>query len=46
MSYRRTLTITVPAEIVSQFDEIVPQGESRSSLITQLMLAEIQKNER
>lgn len=46
MTYRRTLTITVPAEVVTHFDELVPPGESRSSLITQLMLAEIQKNER
>lgn len=44
-SFKRPITVTVPAEIVERFDSALSRGESRSGVITQLMQKEIKRRE-
>jgi metal-responsive CopG/Arc/MetJ family transcriptional regulator len=42
-TFKRPITVTVPAETVQQFDAILRPDESRSGVITALMMKEIKR---
>lgn len=42
-SFKRQISVTVPAETVEQFDDTLSRAETRSGVISQLMQQEIQR---